>query len=156
MLARWGDAGWGQAVAEDKPNNHFRDALVGAVAEMVRERWKPEPTPRWITCVPSRTHPQLVPDFARRLAERLGLPFIPAVTKVRDNDPQKLQRNAYHQCRNLVGVFSVETPILAGPLLLVDDVIDSGWTMTVVSAILRRAGSGPVWPVALATFGAGH
>lgn len=64
---------------------------------------------------------------------------------------QKLQQNRYHQCRNLDGVFSVDRGILAGPVLLVDDVVDSGWTMTVVAALLRQAGSGPVWPVALAT-----
>ena len=40
---------------------------------------------------------------------------------------------------------------IAGPLLLVDDVLDSGWTMTLGSALLRQAGSGPVYPFALAT-----
>jgi ATP-dependent DNA helicase RecQ len=142
-------------VAEDKHNNHFRDELVEAVADMVGERWHPEPPPKWVTCVPSRNHPELVPNFARRLAERLGLPFVPAVMKVRDNEPQKAQQNRFHQCRNLDGVFGVEQPIPEGAVLLVDDVFDSGWTMTVVAALLRRAGSSPVWPVALATSGAG-
>jgi len=43
----------------------------------------------------------------------------------------------------------------SGPVLLVDDVVDSGWTLTVVAALLRQAGSGPVWPVALATTSVG-
>ena len=111
ILSRWGDAGWGQIVAEDKHNDHFRDELVDAVAEMVLERWQPEPTPEWVTCVPSNRHPKLVPDYAGRLAERLGLPFVPVVTKVRDNEPQKSQQNRFHQCRNLDGAFAVNGPV---------------------------------------------
>jgi len=155
ILSRWGDAGWGRIVAEDKHNNRFRDDLVNAVAEMVTERWRPEPSPTWVTCVPSRNHPELVPDFARRLAARLNLPFVEAVTKVRDNQQQKFQQNRYHQCRNLDGVFSVIPGISNGPVLLVDDMVDSAWTMTVIAALLRRAGSGIVWPVALASTSTG-
>lgn len=155
ILSRWGDAGWGRLVADDKHAGRFRDELVEAVAEMVRERWQPSPPPGWVTCVPSRNHPELVPDFARRLAARLGLRFVPAVTKVRDNEQQKFQQNRFHQCCNLDGVFSVAEGIPNEPVLLVDDMVDSAWTMTVVAALLRQAGSGPVWPVALARTSSG-
>jgi len=155
ILSRWGDAGWGRWIAEDKRAGYFRDELVEAVAEMIRERWRPEPTPAWVTCVPSQHHPELVPAFARRLAARLGLPFVAAVSKVLHNEPQKLQENRYHRCHNLDGAFAVEPDIPAGPVLLIDDVVDSAWTLTVVAALLREAGSGPVWPVALATSGVG-
>jgi ATP-dependent DNA helicase RecQ len=155
ILSRWGDAGWGRLVADDKHANRFRDELIQAVAEMIRDRWQPEPPPVWVTFVPSRNHPALVSDFARRLAERLALPFVVAVSKVGDNEPQKLQQNRYHQCRNLDGVFAVAPKIPGGSVLLVDDVVDSCWTMTVIAALLRRAGSGPVWPVALATTSVG-
>ena len=97
ILSNWGDAGWGSVVSEDKHSNHFRDDLVEAVAEMITERWNPEPAPQWLTCVPSHNHPELVPDFARRLAKKLQIPFIEAIDKVRDNEPQKLQQNRYHQ-----------------------------------------------------------
>ena len=53
--------------------------------------------------------------------------------------------------RRLKDVFAIEGAIPDGPVLLVDDVVDSGWTLTVIAALLRRAGSGPVWPVALTT-----
>ena len=43
ILSRWGDAGWGQLVAADKHDGHFRDELVAAVAEMIRDRWQPTP-----------------------------------------------------------------------------------------------------------------
>ena len=156
ILARWGDAGWGKLVAEDKPAGRFRDELVTALAEMIRERWKPAPAPQWVTCVPSNNRPHLVPDFARRLAARLGLPFNDAIAKVRDNEPQKQQHNRHHQCRNLDGVFEVKANMPTGAVLLVDDIIDSGWTVTVLAALLRRGGSGPVYPVALASTNAGH
>ena len=151
ILSRWGDAGWGQLVAQDKHRGHFRDQLVDAVVEMFRERWQPAPPPEWVTCVPSRNRPDLVPDYARRLAVTLELPFEPILTKVRDNEPQKRQQNRFHQCRNLDGVFAIEGEIPNGPVLLIDDVVDSGWTLTVISALLRRSGSGCVWPLALAT-----
>ncbi len=155
VLSRWGDAGWGRLIAEDKRAGHFRDELVEAMAEMIQQRWCPQPAPVWVTCVPSRNHPTLVPDFARRLAARLRLPFVPVVSKCRDNEPQKFQQNRYHQCHNLDGAFAIVDTVPGGPVLLVDDMVDSTWTLTVVAALLRQAGSGPVWPTALATTGVG-
>lgn len=151
ILSRWGDAGWGQIVAEDKQNGHFRDELVEAAKEMISARWKPTPSPEWVTCVPSKSHPTLVPSYAERLASALGLPFVPIVRKVRENEQQKNQQNRFHQCRNLDGVFAIQGNLPEGPVLLVDDVVDSAWTLTVISALLRYDGSGPVWPMALTT-----
>lgn len=151
ILSRWGDAGWGHIVAADKHSGRFRDVLVEAVAEMMECRWRPDPSPGWVTCVPSLNHPVLVPDFAARLAARLRLPFEAVIRKTRSNEPQKNQQNRFHQCRNLDGVFEVSEVVSDAPVLLVDDVIDSGWTVTVLAAILRQSGSGPVFPVALAS-----
>ena len=155
ILSQWGDAGWGAVVAEDKQSEHFRDELVHAVAAMVRERWQPDPPAQWVTCVPSLRCPTLVPDFARRLADKLKLPFYDVIQKVRDCPPQKQQENTFHQCRNLDGVFKVVGSVPASPVLLIDDVVDSRWTMTVLAALLRRSGSGLVYPVGLATAGIG-
>ena len=151
VLSRWGDAGWGGMVAKHKHANHFGDELVEAMAEMIQQRWQPAPAPTWVCCVPSRNHPELVPDFARRLAARLALPFVDAVAKVRDNQPQKGQQNRFHQCRNLDGVFTINLPVPSGAVLLIDDIVDSGWTLTVLAALLQQAGSGAVLPVALAS-----
>ena len=151
VLARWNDTGWGKLVAEQKAAGHFGAQLVEAAAEMIRVRWKPEPRPRWVAAVPSLVRPTLAPDFARRLAVELALPFVSAIEKVRPNEPQKMQENRFHQCRNLDGVFRIVGSLPDGPVLLVDDAVDSGWTLTVVAALLRQAGSGPVWPFALAT-----
>jgi len=151
VLSQWRDGGWGEMAAEGKERGHFDDTLVVAMAEMIQSRWQPEPKPTWLCCVPSLGHPTLVPDFARRLAAALGVPFVECVSKVRQNEPQKWQNNRFHQCRNLDGVFAVREGTPSGPVLLVDDMIDSGWTMTVIAALLRRAGSGPVYPLAISS-----
>lgn len=155
VLSRWADAAWGSLVEEGKHAGQFNDELVDAMVEMIQQRWKPMPQPEWVTCVPSLKHPDLVPEFAKKLAAKLGLPFISVVSKVQDNDPQKLQNNRYHQCSNLDGVFSIDENIPETPVLLVDDVVDSGWTMTVLAALLKQQGSGEVYPVALASSASG-
>lgn len=156
ILSRWNDAAWGRLVADDKHAGHFRDALVHAMAEMIRERWQPVPPQQWVTCVPSLRHPKLVPDFAKRLADRLGLPFRAVIDKVKDNSPQKLQENRYHQCSNLDGAFAITGDVPNEPVLLIDDIIDSGWTMTVLAALLKQYGCGDVYPVALASAAPGE
>ncbi len=151
VLSRWGDAGWGRTVADNKHTGRFSDELVEAMAEMIQQRWHPHPAPQWVCYVPSRKHPELVSDFARRLAARLGLPFVDAVSKVKNNQPQNSQQNRFHQCRNLDGAFAINPPLPNAPVLLVDDVVGSGWTLTVIAALLQQAGSGMVYPVALAS-----
>ena len=150
-LCLWGDSGWGELVKLGKQRDRkFDQALVTAAAEMIRSRWLPQPVPTWLTCVPSLNHPFLVPDFAEQLADELGLPFISCVEKVRNTQPQKLMSNSYQQASNLAGVFRINPwTEMAGPVLLIDDMVDSRWTFTVVAALLRSAGSGPVFPLAL-------
>jgi ATP-dependent DNA helicase RecQ len=59
--------------------------------------------------------------------------------------------NRYHQCHNLDGAFAVKPePGTEGAVLLVDDVVDSAWTLTLASALLRQAGTSAVYPFALA------
>ncbi|EAR01411.1 RecQ family ATP-dependent DNA helicase [Maribacter sp. HTCC2170] len=149
VLSRWGDAGWGNIVANDKHQGFFRNELVDAMNEMIVERWCPDPYPEWLTCIPSLRHPDLVPDFAKRLAEKLGIPFRPIILKVKDTQPQKEQENSFHQCHNLDGVFHIEEDVENKPVFLVDDAIDSGWTFTIVTTLLKKSGSGLVYPVAL-------
>ena len=60
-------------------------------------------------------------------------------------------QNSFQQVHNLDAVFEIdERKILDEPVFLVDDMVDSRWTFTVLSALLRRAGSGEVFPLALA------
>ena len=100
-----------------------------------------------MTFVPSRRHPELVADFARRLAETLGLPCEDVVVKVRDTEPQKTMENSAQQYRNVHGAFEVGQPVPSGPVLLVDDVVDSRWTITAIAWKLLEAGLGPRPPL---------
>jgi ATP-dependent DNA helicase RecQ len=150
-LSLWRDAGWGQLVAYGKyQSNRFADELVTACIEML-QAWSPDPAPQWVTCIPSLNHPELVPDFAARLATALGLPFVQCIEKARTNSQQKFMENSYQQVKNLDGAFNINLePKQYSPCLLVDDMLDSGWTFTVASALLRQTGCLAVYPMALA------
>ena len=150
-LSLWRDAGWGQLVAAGKyETNRFVDELVTACVEMLAE-WNPAPAPQWVTCIPSHNHPELVPDFARRLAAALNLKFVPCIEKVRENQQQKFMENSFQQATNLDGAFHVNLePKSYSPCLLIDDMVDSRWTFTVAAALLRQAGCRDVYPLALA------
>jgi len=150
-LSLWGDPSWGTLVRDGKyVSGQFSDELVDGCLQMLKV-WNPSPTPTWVTCIPSLRHPNLVSGFARGLAGRLGIPFIPCITKVKDNNEQKRMQNSYQQVRNLVDVFSVNSAGMPkGPVLLIDDMVDSRWTMTVVASKLRHAGCPAVFPLALA------
>ena len=149
VLSRWGDAGWGKMVADDKHQSYFRDELVDAMFDMITKRWQPNPLPEWLTCIPSLRNPELVPNFAERLAAKLRIPFRPIIIKVKDTDPQKEQENSYHQCKNLDGVFQIDGDVQNKPVFLFDDAVDSRWTFTIAATLLRKAGSGIVIPIAL-------
>lgn len=156
-LCYWGDAGWGNHVRRGKYHDgHFSDELVGACKDLVLE-WAPEPMPAWATCIPSRRHPDLVPDFARRLAEALELPFESVLVRTHDRPEQKTMANSVQQARNVDGSLAVrEEPLPDGPVLLVDDMVDSRWTLTVGAWLLRSHGSGGVLPLVLAQAGGGQ
>ena len=148
----WGDAGWGGIVRTGKyREGRFSDDLVEACAGLMR-RWDPRPAPEWVTCIPSRQHSGLVPDFAERLARKVGLPFHRVMEKVEDRAEQKSMENSTQQARNVDGSLVVcVDPLPPGPVLLVDDMVDSRWTLTVAAWLLRLHGSGKVWPLALAS-----
>jgi ATP-dependent DNA helicase RecQ len=153
-LCVWGDAGWGGLVRQGKYHDgHFSDDLVAACVKMIRE-WNPQPTPTWVTCIPSLRHPDLVPNFAERLAAALGLPFHMVIAKTDARPEQKTMANSTQQARNIDGSLALNgQPIPPGPVLLIDDMVDSRWTLTVAAWLLRKSGSGVVWPMALSETG---
>lgn len=152
ILSRWGEPIWGELVALGKAHGRFDDDLVNASVDLIRNRWPGSRPISWVTCIPSSRHPKLVPDFSQRLATALGLPFYPAIGKSRLTLPQKNMENRYHQCQNLDGAFTLNQEFcMDGPVLLVDDMVDSAWTMTLAAALLRQAGTPAIFPFALAT-----
>jgi ATP-dependent DNA helicase RecQ len=145
-LSSLGDGGWSDLVHKGK-DEEFADRLVEASVRLIAE-WGVGPA--WITSVPSLSRPTLVASFAERLGTMLGVPVRTVVRKVRENRPQKEMENSVQQHGNVADFFRIDGPVDSGPVLLVDDLHDSRWTLTVVGVALREAGSGPVFPFTLA------
>ncbi len=141
-LARLGDGGWDPVVQAGRRSGQFDGELVDAAAEVVRA-WRTGAT--WVTGVPGGA----VPDFARRLADALGLPYVDALARVAERPPQREMANSAQQVANVRGAFSVTAGLPAGSCLLVDDVRFSGWTLAMLGGQLRRRGADAVFPLAL-------
>ena len=148
-LSQFGDPGFAAWVREDKISGHFRDELVSVVIQGLARSMSTVKFD-WVTAVPSLRNKKTVPDFARRVAAALGIPFVDAVVKVKETDPQKNQRNNFHQAMNLDGAFEVRD-VREGTVLLIDDMVDSRWTFTIIGALLRQNSCDCVVPLALAS-----
>lgn len=151
ILSVYGDAGWGCIVKQGKyQDRRFSDELVEASYELIAG-WENGDSFDCIAYVPSLKHPELVPDFARRLADRMGIPCLDAIVKTMDTQPQKSFENSFQQCRNAYNSFRIAEPVVGKNVLLVDDMVDSGWTITVCSVLLKQAGAASVYAYALAS-----
>lgn len=149
-LSMYGDAGWGRLVRDGKyVAEVFDPRLIEAAAELVR-RWAPDPAPAWVTAIPSASRPNLVRDFAVALAARLELP-VSDVFAAAGGASQKTMENSVQRFRNVHGKLALAASQPDhGPVLLVDDIADSGWTFTYAAWLLREAGVELVYPMALA------
>ncbi len=144
-LCLTGDAGWGKLITDGELDARLAEAMAALV-----RRWGV--APEWVACVPSLRRPDRVPALARAVAGHLGLPFVVALRKNRESQPQSEMENSWQQARNLDGCFEAsQARTRPGPVLLIDDLTDSGWTFTVAAALLRQAGAGPVFPLALSS-----
>jgi ATP-dependent DNA helicase RecQ len=149
VLSHYADGGWGTAVKEQREAGAYSDELAWALADLIAKQAF-DPEIEWVTCVPSVRAPRLVRDLAERVAARLRLPFVPVVSKTLETNPQREMSNSAQQCANVVRAFVVSEPVPDGPVLLIDDLVDSGWTLTVIASLLRAHGSGTVHPMLLA------
>ncbi len=151
-LCVYGDAGWGRAVQRGKNvDGAFSGELVVASARAIRDRWRPQPAPEWVTAMPSTAQRGIVDEFARSLASELHLPYVECLSVLDGAPPQREMQNSVQQLRNAhakIGIADAAVP--SGPVILVDDIEDSGWTLTVAGWLLRSRGSGPVHPFVLA------
>lgn len=148
-LSRWKDGVWGDVVAAGKAADQFGEELVAPMLQMIQSM-AVEEQPRWLTYVPSPRHPTLVKNFAHKLAAALGIHCSDAVTIAIEKAPQKTMENSFRRSENLDGAFAVDpAQVYVDPVFLLDDAVDSGWTFTVVTALLRKCNAGKVYPVAL-------
>jgi ATP-dependent DNA helicase RecQ len=161
-VGRLSDLGWGNRlralVAEESPDQPIPDDLAAAVVEVLKawahgdDAWAQRPA--GVVAVGSRRHPLLVQSLAEHIAKVGRLPLLGALTTThegggaRGNSAQRVL--ALHDAFTVPAELKAQLPTLAGPVLLVDDLVDSGWTMTLAGRALRRAGAGAVMPLALA------
>lgn len=151
-LSLAGTVGWDRAVraALDDPAAAIHpDVVDGIVGVLGRWGW-PEGRPTWVTWIPSTRRPGL----SRAIAERIGtigkLPVLDAISRVRAAPAQAEMGNSAYSWANVWAAFAlVGGAELMGPVLVVDDIWASGWTMTVVAELLAGAGHFPVYPFAL-------
>jgi ATP-dependent DNA helicase RecQ len=73
------------------------------------------------------------------------------MAKTDDRPEQKAMANSSQQARNIDGSLAITKSLPSGPVLLLDDMVDSRWTLTVAAYLLTTNGSGPVYPLALAS-----
>lgn len=148
-LSRWKDGIWGDVVAAGKAADAFSDELIAPMVLMIQSM-PIKQQPRWLTYVPSPRHPTLVKNFAHKLAAALGIVCSDAISIAIAKAPQKNMENSFRRSENLDGAFAIDqSQVYLDPVFLLDDAVDSRWTFTVVAALLKRANTGKVYPIAL-------
>ncbi|RAK40584.1 RecQ-like ATP-dependent DNA helicase [Actinoplanes lutulentus] len=165
-VGRLSDLGWGSrlrgVVSADAADAPIPDDLAGAVVEVLKswargdDAWRQRPAA--VVAVGSQRHPQLVHSLAEHIARVGRLPLLGALTSTaagetsaRGNSAQRVR--VLHEAFAVPADVAAELANLAGPVLLVDDLVDSGWTMTLAGRALRRAGAESVLPLSLAVAG---
>jgi ATP-dependent DNA helicase RecQ len=152
-LGRLSDVGWGTRLRAllAGPDGPVPDDVLRAVVQVLTG-WGWQDRPTGVVVVPSRHRPQLVGSLGARLAEIGRLPLLGTLELAREVPPGAGRSNSAQRLRAVHGSFAVPDglPLDGGPVLLVDDVVDSGWTLTEATRVLRSAGAGPVLPLVLA------
>jgi ATP-dependent DNA helicase RecQ len=128
--------------------------LVTALVQVLAA-WDWEQRPAGVVTLPSRTRPRLIASLGERIAEIGRLPLLGSLEYAGNgpgprqfNSPQRLQ--AIWRELRVPGPLAGAVASLGGPVLVIDDRIDSGWTMTVAARLLREAGAPGVLPLVLA------
>jgi ATP-dependent DNA helicase RecQ len=157
-LGRLTDIGWGNRLRElfaaDALDTPVPDEIVDAVVKVLAA-WGWATRPTGVVTIGSHSRPRLVGSLGRRIAELGRLPLIGEVVPV--GPPLPRLHNSAQRLRSLWSALAVPDDLRAalprspGPILLVDDRVETGWTMTVAAKLLREAGAPAVLPLALAT-----
>ena len=156
-VARLSDLGWGQRLREllrgdDRP---VPDEVVRAcIAVLAQWGWQERPVA--LVAIPSRRHPQIVTSLAARIGEAGRLPFLGSLDLVEGGPQGDPGGNSAFRLAGVWGRLAVGLDLaerlrgIPGPVLLVDDLADSRWTLTCAAALLREAGVPAVLPLTLA------
>ncbi|MFC9925751.1 RecQ family ATP-dependent DNA helicase [Streptomyces sp. NPDC127190] len=172
-LGRLSDIGWGnrlrplfapQAADAPVPDDVAR-AVVGVLADWAKGPggWASgaphaQERPVGVVTVDSRSRPLLIRSLGARIAEIGRLPLLGSVEYAEDA-PRVPRSNSAQRLKALDGALTVPPGLASalasaqGPVLLVDDFTETGWTLTVAARQLRRSGARAVLPLVLAVQG---
>ncbi|WP_394770480.1 RecQ family ATP-dependent DNA helicase [Lacisediminihabitans sp.] len=158
-LARLTDLGWGGTLraifAPNAVDGPASPALLAACVRVLGE-WPWEERPSAVVSVPSRSRPLLVSSVATGLADAGRLPYLGSLELADGGPTGGPGGNSAYRLGGVWNGFAVSPAVaaalgtLTGPVLLVDDLADSRWTLTVAARLLRQAGAPGVLPFALA------
>jgi ATP-dependent DNA helicase RecQ len=174
-LGRLSDIGWGNRLrpmlAAQAPDGPVPDDVLAAVVTVLAD-WARSPggwaggaagavaRPVGVVAMPSRSHPHLVASLAQGVARIGRLPFLGSLAYTPQADELVAHRsNSAQRLRALASSFVLPDELTAalaanpGPVLLVDDSTESGWTLAVGARLLRQSGAGQVLPLVLAVAG---
>ena len=158
-LARLSDLGWGQRLrpllAQDTPVPP--EVFTGVVHVLKEWGWRERPVA--VISIPSRARPHLVTSLAQGIAQIGRLRYLGALDLVDGGPVGEPGGNSAFRLANVWERLAVG-PALAealagipGPVLLVDDLVSSRWTMTEAARAVRLAGAPEVMPLVLAIDG---
>ncbi|MEV5374923.1 RecQ family ATP-dependent DNA helicase [Streptomyces nondiastaticus] len=174
-LGRLSDIGWGNRLrpllAPQTPDGPVPDDVADAVVTVLAD-WARGPggwasgaadapaRPVGVVALASRTRPRLIRSLGERIASVGRMPLLGTVEYGgADTDTRVPRTNSAQRLRALDGALTVPPELAAalasagGPVLLVDDFTDTGWTLAVAARLLRRAGAPEVFPMVLAVQG---
>ncbi|HOF64578.1 MAG TPA: RecQ family ATP-dependent DNA helicase [Dermatophilaceae bacterium] len=156
VVARLSDLGWGGRLRDVLREDQVvpRSLMVAAIDVLREWDWTARPTA--VVAMPARGRPQLVASLAQGLAEIGRLPFLGRLEYAAEGPTGGPGGNSAYRLAQVWGQFVVPHDLAmamgaaAGPILLVDDVVSSRWSLTVAGRTLRDAGASAVLPFALA------
>lgn len=162
-LSRLTDLGWGERLRSllgpDAPDGEVPEPVVSAVVEVLRA-WDWEQRPGAVVAMPSRRRPLLVRSLATRIAEIGRLRPLGSLELAPGRDTGARGGNSAYRLAAVWDAFTVPPEVADGlgeigesPVLLVDDLADTRWTLTVAARALRLAGAPSVLPLVLAIDG---
>jgi ATP-dependent DNA helicase RecQ len=158
-LGRLTDVGWGSVLrallADDAPDEPAAGPVIDAVVKVLTV-WDWAARPAGVLTLPSRTRPRLIASLGQQIAGIGRLPYLGALRYADDAGPGQRRHNSAQRLSSLWRAFEVPDEVrdaiggLDGPVLVVDDRIETGWTMTVAARLVREAGATGALPLALA------
>jgi ATP-dependent DNA helicase RecQ len=155
VIGRLTDLGWGARLRRllDEPDGEVSDDVVAAAVKVLAS-WDWADRPTAVMALDSDSHPLLISSLARELAGLGRLTDLGTLQYAPERRPVTAANSAYRVAA-LNGSWLAPDPevvaAVGGPVLLVDDLSDSGWTLTMAARVLRVAGAPAVLPFALAS-----